>query len=206
MVGTLETKMNDFNLSVPFFSQRDVNKDKIKLKKTYFALAKLLILPLFFMACASTKIGSAKGSDFHLSKYNNVLIFGNFDNYKKDNALYRDMLESEVERRLSLNKIKTYKSLEVPNFIDFKSGNSEFYDFLNNNDVELLLDIAIPSCSASFDRKLVKMKTKFDITAFDAKSKKNLFECSVVITEKGADLSDCMNNTFKSLSKKLLRI
>jgi hypothetical protein len=91
------------------------------MKKKVFALIKLLILSLIFIGCASTKINKEKGSDFHLSKYNNIIIFGNFDNYKKDNTLYRDMLESEIKKEFALNKIKSYKSLEVYDFIDFKS-------------------------------------------------------------------------------------
>ena len=176
------------------------------MKKKVFALIKLLILSLIFIGCASTKINKEKGSDFHLSKYNNIIIFGNFDNYKKDNTLYRDMLESEIKKEFALNKIKSYKSLEVYDFIDFKSDNFEFNNLSNNNDIELLLKITIPSSKASFDSKQVKMETKFDITVFDVKTNQIIFECSAVNIEKGRDLSDCMNNTFKSLSKKLLRI
>ena len=176
------------------------------MKKKVFALIKLLILSLIFIGCASTKINKEKGSDFHLSKYNNIIIFGNFDNYKKDNTLYRDMLESEIKKEFALNKIKSYKSLEVYDFIDFKSDNFEFNNLSNNNDIELLLKITIPSSKASFGSKQVKMETKFDITVFDVKTNQIIFECSAVTIEKGRDLSDCMNNTFKSLSKKLLRI
>ena len=179
---------------------------KDKMKKKVFALIKLLILSLIFIGCASTKINKEKGSDFHLSKYNNIIIFGNFDNYKKDNTLYRDMLESEIKKEFALNKIKSYKSLEVYDFIDFKSDNFEFNNLSNNNDIELLLKITIPSSKASFDSKQVKMETKFDITVFDVKTNQIIFDCSAVTIEKGRDLSDCMNNTFKSLSKKLLRI
>ena len=173
------------------------------LKKIYFALVTLVLVPLVLIACASTKIETADASDFHFSKYNTVLIFGNFDNYKKNNTLYRDMLESEVKKQFSLTKIKAYNSLEARDFIGIKSDS---FEISNTSDVELLLNIAIPSCSTSFDRNQVKMKTKFDITVFDAKSKKILFECSAVTTEKGSDLSDCMNNTFASLSKRLVRI
>ncbi len=177
-----------------------------KMKKICFALIKLLALPLIFVACASNKLEGSKGSDFHFSECDKILIFGNFNNYKKNNALYRDMLESEVKNQFSLNGIKAYKSSEVPDFFDFKGDNFESGKFLNDNDVDLLLNIRIPSCGASFDKKRVEMKTKFDITAFDAKTDEILFECSAKIKEKGDDLTDCMRNTFKSLSKKMAGI
>ena len=69
------------------------------------------------------------------------------------------MLESEIKKEFALNKIKSYKSLEVYDFIDFKSDNFEFNNLSNNNDIELLLKITIPSSKASFDSKQVKMET-----------------------------------------------
>ena len=74
--------------------------------KKYFSI--LLFFCLFlFIVCASTDIDGVVKPNVKLSKYNNVLVFCNIENYK-----YRKQLETEFQTQFSKNNIKSFKSLD----------------------------------------------------------------------------------------------
>ena len=182
--------------------------------KKYFSI--LLFFCLFlFIGCASTDIDGVVKPNVKLSKYNNVLVFCNIENYK-----YRKQLETEFQTQFSKNNIKSFKSLDFFSPLE-NYTEEELQKILSDNNIEILLEVILLSTNAhngdsnSFIMPMggfffgsgsteVKVTIDFDISIYDIKSKETIFKGTATGEEEDDEISDCLEDIFESLAKDMV--
>lgn len=185
------------------------------MKKYFLILLFLCLFSSLFVGCASTDIDGVVKPNVKLSKYNNVLIFCNIDNYK-----YRKQLETEFQTQFSKNNIKSFKSLDFFSPLETYTE-SDFQKILSDKNIEIIIEIKILSTNAhngdssSFLMPMggfifgsgsteVKLTVDFDVSIYDIKSNETVFKGTATSEEEDDEISDCIENIFESLAKEMV--
>ena len=185
------------------------------MKKYFLILLFLCLFSSLFVGCASTDIDGVVKPNVKLSKYNNVLIFCNIDNYK-----YRKQLETEFQTQFSKNNIKSFKSLDFFSPLETYTE-SDFQKILSDKNIEIIIEIKILSTNAhngdssSFLMPMggfifgsgsteVKLTVDFDVSIYDIKSNETVFKGTATSEEEDDEISDCIEDIFESLAKEMV--
>lgn len=143
------------------------------MRRFTFVLA-VALLTFACFSCASTKIIHKNKNHIHELKQKNLVVYVNFSNYEKDNSELREQMETEVQNQFMKKNIKTYKSIGCFENKD-NSSNSEYRNFLCNNNIDAVCEIMIPSAGIMKNNGKFELKIKYDVKVFDPKSEAVIF-------------------------------
>ena len=185
------------------------------MKKNILNFVYICLFSLLFVGCASTDIVGVVKPNIELSKYNNVLVYSNIENYK-----YKKQLETEFQKQFSKNNIRSYKSIDLFSPLE-NYTESDFQSILTEKNIEIMLAVKILSTNAqngdssSFMMPVggfffgggsteIKLTMDFDVSIYDIKSNEIIFKGTATSEEEDDEFSDCIENIFESFAKKMV--
>ena len=143
------------------------------MKRFAFVLAAAMIA-FVCCGCSSTKIIQKNKFEIHGLKQKVIAVYANFSNYKIDRPELREQIETEVQNQFLIKDIKSYKTVGC-----FKnkesSSNSEYQEFLSDNNIDLVCEIMIPSAGLMKNNGMFELNIKYDVKIFDPKSEVVIF-------------------------------
>ena len=153
-----------------------LNLDYVKeniMRRFAFVLAAAMIA-FVCCSCSSTKIIQKNKFEIHESKEKVIAVYANFSNYRTDRSELREQIETEVQSQFLKKDIKSYKTAGC-----FKnkesSSNSEYQEFLSDNNIDWVCEIIIPSAGLMKNNGMFELNIKYDVKIFDPKSEVVIF-------------------------------
>ena len=112
------------------------------MKKNILKFVYICLFSLLFVGCASTDIVGFVKPNIELSKYNNVLVYCDIENYK-----YKKQLETEFQKQFTKNNIRSYKSIDLFSPLE-NYAESDFQSILTEKNIEIMIAVKILSTNA----------------------------------------------------------
>lgn len=186
----------------------------------------LLIIPLFLISCATTKISSFVNPDIDISNYKSILVFGNIRDIEIRKTVESDIVSVFLENNINcissiniLSPLKDYseqerKEILIKNKIDgimtvciISSGENSAYipQQTHTNYSSQYVNgqlISIPYTTTSGGYSVSYPKADFEITLTDIASGKLAYKATA--NSEGDEFSD-MKTISRSLAKEIIK-